>query len=608
VPANGEKVWVEKDGFFYTVQTVKRTNGGANYIFLTETNIDLNSQSDIQSSDNSVNLRVLDNVLHGWNSFINKDNAGHGYFVPSNIRLVRGNRIIFQPVNSIAPLFESDNLQNKIFESGYNAKVLSILVSGAITPHGVAVNEPFSNILQINSQYANSTSFNDIRAVLGFNLDDFPRIKEKLLNNNGEINASKINDVKQYIKVYKYTSDGWSEVNSNDIDLIIDNVNSNNDEIKRIYHSNHRNNAAIVVKNLSAATLLVAAYKEPVNQTPSVTYHTYGLNVKVMDEHNNPLPGALVKMRRGVGGTEVLNYTDANGTAHFDVLAADGAIDNIAINVIDGNHYPVSRVISLSSLSPDENNTLTLQMEAPPAYATVKGKIKDIDSNESVVNAKVKLIYPIALADVKKDVEKIIDNNVVKGLEVGLVPNAKYKWYIKAHSDNDNSVTGNARISTQRWVLVQEATAANGGNFLPYNKIIAQALATPRVDDPTDVQIIPTGQFDVAVEVEHDVDGDGQYDFVELAATPANQPNLSGEEFDSNINNNYGRILGFVSTSVDIQKLINENASALQQSNDIYVEFNNSGEFNEYNSVSDLGNLDDYTIASADDGGNSLLG
>jgi hypothetical protein len=53
---------------------------------------------------------------------------------------------------------------------------------------------------------------------------------------------------------------------------------------------------------------------------------------------------------------------------------------------------------------------------------------------------------------------------------------------------------------------------------------------------------------------------------------------------------------------------IRDSASALQQSNDIYVEFNNSGEFNEYNSVSDLGNLDDYTIASADDGGNSLLG
>ena len=598
---DGDKIWVEKDGFLYNVQTVKSISGSANYVFLTQTNVDLANNSVLSSDTTSTtNARLLNKVLYGWDPVKSTDGVGHGYFIPANIRHKRGEHLILVPVHSLASLFESEDLQNKIFENGYNSKVLSILAAVTSTSQGIKTDVPFSDIFEVNTNYINTVSLNDIQAVLGFNLDNFPEIKESLLDNNGNIDPNKINDVKQYITVYKYTSNGWEEVNPNDVSLIIDGINSNDASIQDIYHSNPQDNAAIVVKNLGSATLLVASYKQPVNSTPSVTYNTYGLNVKVVDENNQPLVNALVKMSRGHGGTEVMNYTDSNGIAHFDVLAADGAIGTISLNAIDGDHYPVSKVLNISSLIPDQNTTITLQMQAPPSYATVKGKVTDADTNTSIANAKVNLIYPIALATVKKDVTKIINDEEVKGIEVGLVPNARYKWYIKAHSDTENTNALNGRVSTQRWILVKEATAANGGNFLAYNKIIAQALAAPLSSDPADVTVIPTGQFDIAVEVDHDIDGDGNYDFVELAATDANQSNLPGEEF-SNANNNYGKILGFISTSVDIKKLIEDNAGALDSGDNVlYADLNGSG-FVKYGTVSDLGNLDDYTLASSDD-------
>jgi len=584
---DGMKVIVEKDGFDSSIQTLNVVSGGANYIFLSEDD-GAGVYEGTATTTNTASDRLINRVLNAWNAQLYRARDAGAIISPVDSRLKMGAGLKVRRV-SFANMPDYNYLDDNIMSvAGYETYMLgSMKVYGkAAGSYAYRIGIPFNDIFETQ----NGVTINDIEAILSIKLND--TLKEKLLNDRGQYDIDKISNFKNNIVVYQYKNNSWQEINSANISLKLkDAPNVSFTAEENSFLSRYSTIDGLIVIDGSAYTgayPLVAIYKEAVNTTPDITYHTYGLNVKVTETNGSIISNAMVKMSRGAGGHEVISYTDANGIAHFDILAADGAIDTISLNVIEGSHYPVSRVLNLSSLNADNNTTITLSMETPPAYATVKGTVNDSQTNNPITNAKVTLVYPIALADVKKDVEKIIDNKVLKGISVGLVPNAKYKWYIKAHEDTTDTTLARTlnRVSTQRWILVQEATAADNGNFLPYSKIVGQALAAPRTSDPSDIQIIPTGQFDIAVEVEHDIDADGNYDFVELAATDANLSNLSGEEFD-NANNNYGRTLGYVSTSIDINKIIENSGGAQYNPNVSYIKADglNNSAWEEYEDV-----------------------
>jgi len=598
--SSGQKVWVEKDGFDATVATFNITSGSANYIFLTEDD-GTGVYENTQSSD-TTSQRIINRVLNAWNAQLFEDSRGAGGIAtPANVRLKAGAGIRLY-YRGFSNLPDHSTINDTIVNAtGYNISLLGAIKVKAKVPGSIGYrgNVAFSDILEAQD----GASINDLEGIIGVTLND--ELKEKLYNDQAQYDSSKIADFKSNIVVYNYKDNSWQEIQSNNIEFKVRGVSSFSTEEQK-FLDDHTSVDAIITINgtiYTGAYSLVALYKEAVNETPDVSYVTYGLNVIVKDENGGTLPNALIKLSRGNGGTEIINYTDSNGQAHFDLLYAEGAVENISLQAMEGSHYPVSSVLSISSLTPDVNNTITMQMEAPPQYATVKGEIK-ADDNSSVTNAKVELIYPIALANVQKDVMKLIDNTQVKGLQVGFVPNARYKWYIKAHSDDTTTQTSSRlnRVSEERWILVQSATSQDGGNFLPYSKVVAQALAAPLDSDPSDVQIIPTGQFDIAVQVEHDIDADGTYDFVELAKTDASQPNLSGEEFE-NANNNYGRILGFISTSIDIEKIIGNSGGLQGNQEEMFVQIAdlNSGNWfrvesvdqNEYNQAFNYGYADE---------------
>jgi hypothetical protein len=570
---NGEKVIVEKDGFDSTVQTLNVVSGGANYIFLSQDD-GSGEYSGANEDTTTQSGRLLNRVLNAWNAQVFSARRGAGALLtPTNSRIKAGARLKIRPT-SLTSLPDYDSLSSDILNMpGYNVYALGSLKLYARKPFhfGYRMGVPFNDIMQVQD----GANLNQIEVAIKATIPDV--LKPELLGNDGNYDVNKTAAFANNIAVYQYKDSSWQEIPGSAVSFKINGFSTDfNSMESRFLNRNHNVGYLITVdgSEYTGAYPLIAVYKKAVNITPSVIYHDYGLNVKVTDTDGNPISNALVKLTRGSGGTEVVNYADNNGTAHFDLHAAEGAIEDISLDVMAGNRYPASRTLNISSLAEDANTTVTVSLEAPPAYGTVKGEVTD-SNRDDIVNAKVKLLYPIALADVQKDVTKVIDNKEVKGLSVGLVPNAKYKWYIKVHSDTDNNTQSNPRllnrVSSQRWILVKSDTAANNGNFLPYDKIVSQAIALPHEGDPSDIGVIPAAQFDVAVEVDHDIDADGHYDFVELATTPAAQDNLSGEEFSSNVNNNYGKTIGFVSTVINVQKII-KHAGGIQIPNDkLYV-------------------------------------
>ena len=328
-----------------------------------------------------------------------------------------------------------------------------------------------------------------------------------------------------------------------------------------------------------------AIFKENVTDNVDLSYNTYTLNVTVKDENGDALPNSAITLTRGTAGTDIIKSGDATGQVSFDLLVAPNQNETFSLGVMQGNHYPVSTTYNISGLNPvvDGNSStdLVVSLMAPPEYATVKGEVSDTTA-ATISNAKVNLVFPIALADVQKDVVKVIDDQQLKGVSVSNIPNTRYSWYIKKHTDvldNTTPTRALARVSSDRWILVQRGSAAQDANFLSYNKVVNQVLSRPLDNDPDDVKIVASGQFDIAVQVEHDIDSDGSYDFTELAVNNENtSSNLSGEEFSTSVDNDYGRTIGFISTQINVEALYEASGGA-DLSKDIFYASENGVDF-----------------------------
>ena len=595
---NGDKIWIEKDGFDPNIQTVQVINNGANYFFLTPDNGEGTYQG-TQTNDNT-SARLM-RQLNAWNAEIYSAPRGGALITPVNSRLKFGAmlRVISRSIMSM-PDYES--LNSKFNNSNYNYKILDSLKIISRAPGDLmwSMNNSFDKIFEVNGD----TQLSSINLILDFKLTD--DINQKLLKDNGSgYDETKIDNFVKNISLYEFKDMQWTEINGSNggIKLIIKSKDYNSlSQEEKSYFNTHPNVKAFLKideAHYTGAYPVVAVYKELVHQIPQVTIDNYPVVLKVQDENGSVIKNALVKMSRDNGDFVFTTNTNENGIATFNLRAVDGSMENVTFNVLEGAHYPVTKIINTSDLTKDINNTVNITMQQPPKYATVKGYVKDENNNEPMVNAKVKLIYPIALANVQKNVTKIINNKEVKGISVGSVPNATYKWYIKAHeSEINQNPNSNARVSTKRWILVQKATASHNGNFLPYDKVVALALQAPLENDPNDVKIIPAGEFDIAVEVDHDIDGDGRVDFTELASTPAQEANLGGN-FSSNVNNNYGRMLGYISTTINLDEII-KNAGGISIVPKLWA--NIDGNWNPYDYVDDNGtinNLTDYTITDA---------
>ena len=559
---NPTKVIIEKDGYESSVQTLYASQGGANYIFISK-----NTGSSFRGVDSS-NPRVLGRELFAstdgfWKSKNEGDQRGLLYFPEST--KISGSDISIKLSDSSIKSFEAKSEIDVILgESGYLIQKLGEFKVSA-TQDGYEKNN--LNFSEITNQADDS-----FKMILGLKLSN--ELEELIAENGKSI-------VEDYIEIYSYKNSIWEKLGDSNISEKIEIYFAGEtipgsysagfrNGVKEYFAKGSRNKNAVLVVDGSLYTgpsSLFAIYKKAVNENPDLTYNTYNLNVKVLSSDNQLLPNSMITLTRGSGNTEISQPVNLDSTASFQILLANGALEDFSISVLEGNHYPLTKNMNISNLNLVDDSSIsetniTINLNNPPQYATVKGEVENGDGTD-LKNATVKLFYPISMADVITDATNIIDSKKVLGVEVASIPNAKYSWYIKVHKDevttqNLGRVLG--RVSEDRWTLVQQASAEKIGNFLPYNKIVAQALAPILDGDADDIKIVASGKFDVALQVEHDIDGDGKRDFTELSASQTSLENSSGRDFVANPDANYSVELGYLSTYIDVDKLYKDSS------------------------------------------------
>jgi hypothetical protein len=569
IPSSG-KVIVMKDHYFPSIQEISSTEGSANYIFINEDSGIVTVEDGEVSSSNG---RVLNSIFSDRDLDLSKPklhmSKGGTISIPAGSKALGTIAINSSAIQSYPDYKELSS--SVLTQTGYKVEEIGNMLVLSMAGKSYAYNNLFSDLVSFTDA-AGAGTLSDIQVSMGINLSD--ELKEKLFDENDQITQTTISDFKNGLELYIYKDGSWKKETNFELKIREASTFSSDEEK---YLKKYLSNGLIVLNGdfYNGAYPMIAVYKDAVNVTPDLKPNELTLNVCVVDaETNDKLKDALVKIEMGNSNIEHLaDVNDTTGYASFTILSAKGAVEDFSLSVIDGNHYPISKVLNVNSLvqpvGENNNSAITnlcepfgepIRMIAPPKQATVKGSVYNVDNQYSVENAKVKLVAPIALSDVRKDVVKTINSRDVKGIEVGSIQNANYKWFIKKHTDEvaiDNTTTNSRtlqRVSEKRWLLIQEGTAKNDGNFLSYNKVLNMALQSPKDTDPEDVKIIASGQFDIAIQVEHDIDNDGKADFYELAKSNSIEQNLIGEEFYELPDSEYSH-LGYISTLIDIEKL-----------------------------------------------------
>lgn len=596
-PDNPTRIILEKNGFSSSLQTITAVAGGASYLFISED--DGTGVFDF-GEDSTTNVSTS-RSLHLTDALLYPNSDGYVSLKPGSSTQRNSGLNINSRALRAFPLYE--DISSLLQEDGYETSLLgSFFIRGksAQTNRRYSYGAQFTDIFNFSNENG-AGSLQDIREVISVR-GMSESLQDKMVQ---AIEDQNLSSFKSNIEVYALKSIedsyAWEKLDNGDFDFValndgdflastaVDDYVGNQNS----YINDYANDLDGLIKvkggtAISGPRALFAVYKEQVvSDELEISYDNYTVNVNVVNEVGQPLQNAAVTMTRRNTGTDVLQPANASGVASFDFAIEPNQNEILTIGVMQGNHYPVTRSYNITSLNPVSNGqsttNITIALATPPEYATVKG---EVTSNEATVsNAKVDLLFPIALSNVQKDVTKIIDDQQRKGLFVSNIPNTRYSWYIKKHTDDLGASATQAaarslsRVSSDRWILVQKATAAQSGNFLSYNKVVNQVLSRPLDNDPSDVKIIASGQFDVAVQVEHDIDADGSYDFTELAVNDQNRTdNLSGEEFVTSPDNDYGRTIGFISTAIDIEAMYNASGEA-DLYKDVYEAKINDGSF-----------------------------
>jgi hypothetical protein len=578
LPKSG-KVYISKNKYDSTVQTIS-SNGNANYIFLSEDDgtgeIALGGDF---STDDKTSGRVLSRLSEATVEKTYTSSAGGIYFPLGGVA-VDGSFVKIKSADwSVLPDYSS--IKTKLDEVSYIISPLGkISVSAKTAKSEYNFGQSWSDVISYTGNYARNV--NQILGLLGVTLtadmlaevtdDDTNKTTKELLDKLKGVDKNDSN-ISDGIELFVYNNNAWSRVPRADFELMTKDatgISLSNGEQTVFKEGRNKFNALIKTSNgvLTGPKPMFAYYKQAKNETPDLKSNEYTLKVKVLEAGTNTnLIKSAVKLVRGNGGVELIKNVDANGTATFTLLSAQGVVEDFTISVLEGNHYPVAKTLNLSSLqTPDSagksTTDITLEMLAPPKYATIKCEVKD-ENSYTVANANVELVSPIALATVNQDVKRLVNDVEKVGIEVGGIVGAKYSWFIKKHKDDLNSSTITKqpsrvlnRVSEERWILVKEGSLATNGNFLAYEQIIALAMKSRLASDPDDVKIAASGQFDIAVQVEHDINGDQQTDFTEVATDLASEKNL-GKNYAINEDRKYPSI-GYISTKIDIAGMYKE--------------------------------------------------
>ncbi|GAB6077171.1 PEGA domain-containing protein [Desulfurobacterium crinifex] len=291
------------------------------------------------------------------------------------------------------------------------------------------------------------------------------------------------------------------------------------------------------------------------------------LNIK--DTEGNPVPNALVTI-----GDRTYT-TDDNGIVSATLsMTAAGA--TIPVTVTHPDYY--REFISITPSMEDTSISQDITLTPIPQTALITGRVIDQSNGEAVTNAKVTLINPISL-----DRAVVTNRDGFDGIEVGLDSFAKYTWYVrKKPSSTYPDTTTNERIfgglgflprvSEQAWIEVKSGQGRDG-NFVSFKEVIAKLLEAKKQTDPDIVLEDISGTFEIAVKVEHDIDGDGNPDYTELAVSD-NLTDVVNDETGSidqlSADKIYGRKIGEFKVTISERKLL-ESTSSAAPSNEVAI-------------------------------------
>ena len=548
---NGTKLLIKKDGMTDKVYTIEAT--GTNYIFMTEDNA-LELPEERASTTSS--SRVLDYISE---TFKLKDNIG--YYAPSSSESLKKDL----PVRRIKPapvdtLDESDKLKSLIdskAKDGYKSDVLA----------------SFDFYLKISKRlggkgYGAFSDYYPTEPYITVALPgaDKPEIEDAIAKKGGEI------------RVFYFDGTEWKERTSADL-----NITTIDDEITKIKKAYARK------FDLSTPVLEIKGtgfYPHVVVLDKKVSFR-YPVRFHVTDSSNANLSDAAVFI-----GDRLIGTTDANGYVDYNITAGYSDV-NFYVKAMKTDYKSADKTVYISSLKEGSDTTIDLKLEKISTVGSVEGFVYDTNETNPVYLSKVDLYFPYALAYVKADAYR--DGKL--GVEVGNQPNTKYKWYMKIHEDTP--LPGLARISKKRWLLVKEGSSSDNGNFLSYQDMKRMIAEAKDSTDPEDVKSMVSGLFDIAVIAEHDIDGDGSPDLVELSTTEDEVKTDFTSTYASDVEiDNYAKIVGTVKFDFDVEKFAKSARKSSDEAPAVKVDgswYTAEDDYDDYSAT--VGLLDEGVIA-----------
>jgi hypothetical protein len=292
------------------------------------------------------------------------------------------------------------------------------------------------------------------------------------------------------------------------------------------------------------------------------------LYVTVRDEKTKRgIENALV----AVGGKTAV--TNEEGKVSIPVsISAQGSL--IPVTVTHPKYIKKVTSVDPASMIENRKGELSLELTPVPDTATITGEVVDADSKAGVSNAKVELINPISL-----DEAKIATRGGIKGIEIGLDPSATYTWFIRKKSEKAVERGGIGylpRTAEGAWMVVKEGKGRDG-NFLSFNEILAKILKDDEsipdnIGTTYGVSDAVAGVFEIAVKVAHDVNSDGNPDYVEFAKGDVDTilyDNGTSEQIPQDIKL-YAKKIGELKVTIDVDKLAESSSNAKDCGHAVY--------------------------------------
>ena len=504
----GTKLLIKKDGMVDKIYTVNEV--GTLYIFMSEDNA-LELPAEEPSSTGSARLDYIRETF--------KHTGNVGYYTPSaKFSILRRLPVRKIKATTIDSLDDSDTLKALVdskAKDGYKSTILS----------------SFDFYLKVSKRLGG-------KAYGSFSKYYPSDILPKIVITTPDIDYSTIKDAidgkGSSLRVFYYDGE-WKE--KADASITLKKLSEENTKVKASFAKKY---------SLTTPVLEITGtgfYPHVVVVDKKVSFK-YPLNIKVTDTEGNPLDGVAVFAGKSLIGTT------ASGSLDYNVTAGYGD-SKVYLKAMKTDYKSDTTMVNIADLTPSIENNVTLKLEKIASTASVEGFVYDKNESTPVYLSKVKLYFPYALAYVKAD--EVVDGEL--GLKVGYQPGTTYKWYMKIHDDTSISGKASARISKERWLLVKDASSSEKGNFLSYQDMKKMIIAAKESGDAEDVKSMVSGVFDIALIAEHDIDGDGKTDIVELATTDDNVKTDFTSTYDDETKiDSYAKMIGTVKFNFDVEK------------------------------------------------------